>query len=124
MLSAKEQHFILHLIKGGCENFGLIEKESVDVMNNIIGKDISGRTFYNYKKKLYDTEIFTKQKDPIYDTRETKYLLLGIEETNKIGSLRDHKMIADKFIDRKDIFHNENKQMKEIEKINEILNYL
>ena len=45
-----------------------------------------------------------------------------MEETNEIESLRDDKMIADQFPDKKDIFHNEDKQMKELEKTNEKIN--
>lgn len=48
-----------------------------------------------------------------------KYLLLGMEETNKIESLKTDKLIADQIQDRKDLFHDEDNQLKEIEKTNE-----
>jgi len=115
--------FLLHLIKS-CENYDLTNKELIETINKILDKDVSRRTYYNYKKKLYDKEIFAKLKDTVYDTKEVKYLLLKMEETNKVESLKTDKLIADKLIadqypDRKDLFHNENKQMKEIEKTNE-----
>jgi hypothetical protein len=117
-LSDKEQQFLLYLIKS-CEIYGdLNEKESIGAINKTLCKDISRRTYYNYKKKLYDKEIITKLKDTMYDTKEMKCLLLECEETNKIGSLRADKLIADQFPNRKDLFHNQDNQIEEMEKTN------
>jgi hypothetical protein len=116
----KEKQLLLHLIKG-CENFGLTKKESIDAINKILSKDISRRTYYNYKKKLYDKEIFTTLKGTIYDTKEMKCLLLGLEDDDKTESMRADKLIAEQFPDGKDIFHNEDKQIKDIEKTNEMI---
>ncbi len=63
-------------------------------------------------------DIFTRLKDTIYNTKEMKYLLLVMEETNKIESLKADILIAEQFPDRKDLFHNEDKQIEEIEKTN------
>ena len=109
---------IVCLIKG-CESFGLAEKESVDAINNILDKNISRRTYYNHKRKLYSKEIFASLKGTIYDTKEMKCLLLELEDDNKTESLRADKLIAKQFPGRKDIFHDEDKQIKDIEKVNE-----
>ena len=53
---------MLHLIKS-CEIYDLKEKESVDTINNLLNKNISRRTYYNYKKRPYDKEIFQMLKD-------------------------------------------------------------
>ncbi|MBA3977733.1 MAG: hypothetical protein H0X50_06030 [Nitrosopumilus sp.] len=116
--SVKEQQFLLHLIKG-CENFGLTEKESVDAINNILNKNISRRTYYNHKKRLYGKEIFTKLKGTLYDTKEMRCLLLEMEEANRFESLRANKLIAEQFPNRKDIFNDTDKQMEVIKRANE-----
>ena len=53
--SFKEKEIpILYLIKS-CENYDLDERESIESINRVLGdKSISRRTYYNYKKKLYD----------------------------------------------------------------------
>ncbi len=66
---------------------------------------------------IYDKEIISKQKDTVYDIKEMKCLLLETEESNKGDSLIAAKLIAEQFPDRKDIFHDEDKKMEEIEKI-------
>ena len=48
---SSDKKFVLHLIKS-CENYDLSEKESLETINKILDKDISRRTYYNYKKKL------------------------------------------------------------------------
>ncbi|HJR48954.1 MAG TPA: hypothetical protein VJ799_12425 [Nitrososphaeraceae archaeon] len=46
---------ILYLIKS-CENYDLDERESIASINRVLeDKSISRRTYYNYKKKLYDS---------------------------------------------------------------------
>ncbi len=103
-----------------CEFYdNIYEKESVDVINNILKKNISRRTYYNYKKKLYDKEIFKTLKDTVYGTKEMKCLLLEMEDNNKTESLSADKLIVGQFPDRKDIFHDTDKQMEEIERTNE-----
>ena len=74
----EKQQLLLHLIKG-CENFGLKEKESIDAINNILKRNISRRTYYNYKKKLYDKEIFQILNDTMSNTKEIRCLLLEME---------------------------------------------
>ena len=114
----EKQQLLLHLIKG-CENFGLKEKESIDAINNILKRNISRRTYYNHKKKLYDKEIFQTLKDTMSDTKEIRCLLLEMEETNRLESLRADKLVAEQFPNRKDIFNDTAKQMEVIERANE-----
>lgn len=53
-----------------------------------------------------------------------KCLLLELEENNRVEGLRANKLIAEQFPNRKDIFHNEDKQMDEIEKLYEKINLI
>ncbi len=51
--ASERKQFILHLIKS-CEKYdNLNNNEIIDAINKILVKDISMRTYYNYKKKLY-----------------------------------------------------------------------
>jgi len=52
----RNSDLILHLIKS-CKNFEMTDKDSLETINKALGKDISRRTYYNYKKKLYDKEM-------------------------------------------------------------------
>ena len=116
--ASNRNHLIPHLIKS-CESFSLTEKESVNAINNILNENTSRRTYYNYKKRLYDKEIFTKLKDTMFDTKEMKCLLLELEETNRFESRRADKLISEQFPNRKDIFNDTGKQMELIERANE-----
>jgi hypothetical protein len=95
------------------------KKDSRDAISKISNKDISSRTYYNYKKQLYDKDIYIKLKDTMYDTKEVKCLLLEMEETNKHESLKAANLIADKFLDIKYHFYNGDTQMKEAGKTND-----
>jgi hypothetical protein len=101
-LKEKEQ-LIIHLIKS-CENYSLSEKESIETINKILGKDISRRTYYNYKKKLYDKEIIHQLKGSIYDNHMMRCLLLNLEETDQKMSLKADFLVSQQLPDRKDIF--------------------
>jgi len=77
-LSGKQkEQLILHLIKS-CENFNLNEKESIGSLNKVLDKNISRRTYYNYKKRLYDKDIFIKLKDTMYDTKSLSQNYLSV----------------------------------------------
>lgn len=113
-----EKQFLIHLIKS-CETFNLTEKELVGIITKVLDKEISIRTFYNYKKKLYDKEIFHSLKNSIYDTPSVRCLLLDFEETNREKSLESDKLIAEQLPERKDIFHDIARYRVEMEKNNE-----
>lgn len=117
----RNSNLILHLIKS-CENYNLSEKESIETINKILDKDISRRTYYNYKKKLYDKDIIQGLKGSIYDTQALKCLLLDLEETDNQLSLVADKLISEQLPNRKDIFHDAPKQKEELTKTNEITN--
>lgn len=105
----RNSNLVFHLIKS-CENYDLSEKESIETINKILNKTISRRTYYNYKKKLYDKEIIHQVKDSIYDNHMMRCLLLDLEETDQTMSLKAEFLVAQQLPDRKDIFHNENIQ--------------
>lgn len=110
---------ILHLIKS-CENYQLTEKESLETISKILGKDISRRTYYNYKKKLYDKDILKQLKNSMYDSQMMRCLLLDLEDTDKDEGERADKLVAEQLSDRKDIFHDTVKQQVELAKSNEM----
>lgn len=118
MSSQKKNHqLILHLIKS-CENYDLTEKESLETINKILGKSISRRTYYNYKKKLYDKEIIHQLKDSIYDNHMMRCFLLNLEETDQKTSLQADFLVYHQMHDRKDIFDDtvwQKDYLKEIE---------
>ena len=100
----RNQNLILHLIKS-CENYELTEKESLETINKILDKDISRRTYYNYKKKLYDIEMIQKTKGTIYNTQAIRCLIFDLEDADKEKSVEADELIAEQSPDRIDIFH-------------------
>jgi hypothetical protein len=115
----KNQQLILHLIKS-CENYDLNEKESIKTINKILNKDISRRTYYYYKEKLYDKEIFHQLRDSIYDNHMTRCLLLNLEETDWQKSLKADMLVSEQLPDRKDIFNDTNRYKEEREDLEEM----
>ncbi len=105
---------ILYLIKS-CENYDLDERESIRSVNKVLGdKSISRRTYYNYKKKLYDNRIFDLLKISCYNTNGVKLFILDSilndsEQTNKAD-----KLIGEQFPKRKQVLEDEEKQKEEL----------
>lgn len=108
---------ILYLIKS-CENYDLTERESVNSINKVLGeKSISRRTYYNYKKKLYDSQTFGLLKNSCYNTIGVKLFILDdilndIELTKKAD-----KLIGQQFPKRKQVLEDEEKQKEELNRI-------
>lgn len=88
-----------------CKNYNLSDKESLETINKILDKEISRRTYYNYKKKLYDKVIINQLKGSIYDHHMMRYLLLNLEETDWKDSAKADFLVTRQLPDRKDIFH-------------------
>ena len=88
----RNQNLILHLIKS-CENYALSEKESLETISEILNKDVSRRTHYNYKKKLYDIEMIQKIKGSIYDTQAIRCLIFDLEDANQEKSVEANKLV-------------------------------
>jgi len=101
---------ILYLIKS-CENYDLDERESIESINRVLGdKSISRRTYYNYKKKLYDSQTFCLLKNSCYNTIGVKLFILDdilndVEQTKKAD-----KLIGQQFPKRKQVLEDEEKQ--------------
>jgi len=110
---------ILYLIKS-CENYDLDERESIEAINRVLGdKSISRRTYYNYKKKLYDGQIFGLLKNSCYNTIGVKLFIVdGIldewEQTKKAD-----KLIGQQFPKRKQVLEDEEKQKEELDRVME-----
>jgi hypothetical protein len=110
---------ILYLIKS-CENYDLNERESIESINKVLeGKSISRRTYYNYKKKLYDSQTFDLLKNSCYNTIGVKLFILDSilddwEQTKKADEL-----IGQQFPKRKQILEDEEKQKEELSSVME-----
>lgn len=108
---------ILYLIKS-CENYGLNERESIESINRVLGdKSISRRKYYNYKKKLYDSQTFGLLKNTCYNTIGVKLFMLDSilddwEQTKKADEL-----IRQQFPKRKQILEDEEKQKEELNNV-------
>ena len=108
---------ILYLIKS-CENYGLNERGSIDSINKVLGdKSISRRTYYNYKKKLYDRQTFGLLKNSCYNTIGVKLFILDdilsdVEQTKKAD-----KLIGQQFPKRKQVLEDEEKQKEELNNV-------
>ena len=109
----RNQNLILHLIKS-CENYDLTEEESLETINKILDKDISRRTYYNYKKKLYDKEKIQKIKGSIYDTQALRCLIFDLEDADKEKNVEADKLVAEQLPDRSDIFHDTERYKREL----------
>lgn len=116
--SFKEKEIpILYLIKS-CENYDLDERESIESINRVLGdKSISRRTYYNYKKKLYDSQTFCLLKNSCYNTIGVKLFILDdilndVEQTKKAD-----KLIGQQFPKRKQVLEDEEKQKEELNSV-------
>ena len=99
------------------KTYALTEKESLETINKILDKDISRRTYYNYKKKLYDKEMIQKIKGTIYDTQAIRCLIFDIEDADIEKSLEADKLVAEQLPDRPDIFHDTERYKGELEEV-------
>ncbi len=118
-----EKHFkekekpILYLIKS-CENYDLNERESIDSINKVLGdKSISRRTYYNYKKKLYDNQIFDLLKNSCYNTYGVKLFILDDILGDGERTEKADKLIGQQFPKRKQVLEDEEKQKDELNKV-------
>ena len=80
-------------------------------------KDISRRTYYNYKKKLYDKEKIQKIKGSIYDTQAIRCLIFDLEDADKEKNVEADKLVAEQLPDRSDIFHDTERYKRELEEV-------
>jgi hypothetical protein len=110
---------ILYLIKS-CENYDLDEKESIKSINKVLGSEsISRRTYYNYKKKLYDNQIFSLLKNSLYNSYGVKLGLLDCILDDWERTSRADELIGQQFPERKPILDDEDRQKIELDKLME-----
>lgn len=108
---------ILYLIKS-CENYDLNERESIDSINKVLGdKSISRRTYYNYKKKLYDSQTFGLLKNSCYNTIGVKLFILDDILSDGERTEKADKLIGQQFPKRKQVLEDEGKQKEELDRI-------
>lgn len=108
---------ILYLIKS-CENYGLNERESIDAINKVLGnKSISRRTYYNYKKKLYDSQTFGLLKNSCYNTIGVRLFILDDILSDVEQTKTADKLIGQQFPKRKQVLEDEEKQKEELDRI-------
>ncbi|MEJ7642735.1 MAG: hypothetical protein WKF36_11185 [Candidatus Nitrosocosmicus sp.] len=96
-LSDFEQQLFLQLIKS-CEYYHLNEKQSIECINKILNINISIRTYYIYKRKLYSHDVFNRLKESIYSSPidRSAILFLSDDADSKVRT-KANKLIADQF---------------------------
>jgi len=110
---------ILYLIKS-CENYDLNERESIDSINKVLGdKSISRRTYYNYKKKLYDSQTFDLLKNSCYNTIGVKLFILDDILSDEEQTMKADKLIGQQFPKQKQVLEDEEKQKEELNNVME-----
>ena len=108
---------ILYLIKS-CENYDLNERESIESINKVLeDKSISRRTYYNYKKKLYDSQIFGLLKNSCYNTYGVKLFILDGILSDGQHTKKADKLIGQQFPKRKQVLEDEEKQKEELNSV-------
>ncbi|MGD9673197.1 MAG: hypothetical protein AB7U98_06945 [Candidatus Nitrosocosmicus sp.] len=108
---------ILYLIKS-CENYDLNERESIDSINKVLGdKSISRRTYYNYKKKLYDNQTFGLLKNSCYNTIGVKLFILDDLLNDEELTKKADRLIGQQFPKRKPVLEDEEKQKEELNRV-------
>ncbi len=99
-LSEKEQQLLLQLLKS-CEYYHLSENQSMDCLNNILNRNISRRTYYNYKRKLYSLGVLSRLKESIYSSPLDRLsILLLTDDTDPEVIAKMNELIADQFPDK------------------------
>ncbi len=80
---------------------------------------MSRRSYYIYKRKLYCHDVFNRLKESIYNSPldRLSILLLNDDTDVEVGT-KVNKLIAEQFPNRKDIFHDIDKQKAELNKTN------
>ncbi len=96
----KEQHFLFQLIKS-CEYYRLNEKQSIGCINEILNRNISRRTYYLYKRKLYSHEVFSRLKESIYNSPLDRLsILLLTDDTDSEVRAKVNELVACQFLDK------------------------
>ena len=95
----KEQQLLLQLIKS-CEYYHLNEKQSTNCINKILSRNISRRTYYLYKRKLYSHDVFNRLKESIYYSSLVRLsILLLNDDTNPEERTEANELVAGQFPD-------------------------
>lgn len=115
--SNNSKNSLLYLIKN-CEYHDLSEKQSLDTINSKLPKPISRSTYYNYKKNLYQDEMFQSLKRSIYKSKLLKYLLLYFDKNDEPRDMNIRSIILEKFPEKKDIFEITKDQQDKIKRTN------
>ncbi len=96
----EEQQLLLQLIKS-CEYYHLSEKQSIECINKILNRNISRRTYYIYKHKLFTNDVFSRLKESIYSSHLDRIsLLLLNDDADFEVRAKVNKLIADQFPDK------------------------
>ncbi len=84
-----------------CEYYNLNEKQSIECINKIINRNITRRTYYNYKRKLYSNDIFIRLKESIYNSHLNRLSLLLLNDDADLEvRARVNELVAGKFPDK------------------------
>ena len=75
----EERQLLLHLMKS-CEYYYLSEKQSVECIDKVLNRNISRRSYYSYKRKLYSHDVFNRLKESIYNSPLDRLSILLLDE--------------------------------------------
>lgn len=117
-LSIKERQLLLQLLKS-CVYYNLTEKQSIKCINKILSRNISRRSYYIYKRKLYSHDVFKRLKESIYSSSLDRISMLLLNDNSDLEvRAKVNKLIADQFPDedlsppRSPFFSENNENMK------------
>jgi hypothetical protein len=84
-----------------CEYYHLKENQFIGRINEILNRNISRRTYYNYKNKLYKDDIFNKLKKGIYNSPFYRLSILFLNDVSDPEvRAKVNKLIVDQFPDK------------------------
>lgn len=96
IFNEKEQ-FILQLIRS-CEYYRLNEKQSMGCISKILNRNISRRSYYNYKRKLYAHDVFHRLKESIYNSQLDRLSILLLNDDADVEvRTKVNEMVVDQF---------------------------
>lgn len=96
-MSIEEQQLLLQLIKI-CEYYHLSEKQSIGCINNILKRNISRRSYYTYKSRLYSHDVFNRLKESIYNSSLDRLsILLFNDDAYPAVRIKANELVADQF---------------------------
>src|SRR5215210_4948014 len=81
-----------------CEYYHLSEKQSIVCLNKILNINISRRSYYTYKRKLYSHDVFNRLKESIYNSHLDRLSILLLNDDADLEvRAKVNKLVGDQF---------------------------